>query len=146
MEELMIYLSTVIGLSLLLMIPLYFNIRSLKKTKKEVEDRNVALHIIYSIPYRQKDGKEMLIFMKADGNKKNGTTIGIRCRSDCFCVQEEYDERDMKFYAQLIKEGYYRVDDNYKNCKDWYQYSINGNIYDGTWKECIKSRKRNSSK
>lgn len=130
-------ISTIV-LGGLLSLPLYFQIKNIKKTKKEVEDRNACLHVVYSVPYRQKDGKELIIFMEPNGRIKNGITIGVRCRPDCFCKVEEYDERDMKFYAQLIYEGYYTVDTNYVNCTDWSNYINSGTIYEGKWKEYVK--------
>ena len=141
--EIVYIIGAVILISMVAASPLFFIHKSIMKTKKEVEDRNACLHIVYSIPYRQKNGKEIIIFMNVDGNKKNGRTIGIRCRPDSFCKIEEYDERDMKFYAQLISEGYFIVDDNYMYCKDWSNYVKSGTIYEGTWKEYVRSRKRN---
>lgn len=127
---------------LILMQHIYVN-----KTKREVEDRNACLHIVYNIPYRQKDGKELIIFMKPNENALNSVTTGIRYRPNSFCRVEEFNERDMKFLAQLIKEGYYNVDSNYKNTGDWINFIKSGTIYDGKWKEVIKQRnKSNTSK
>lgn len=133
-----ISIISILVLSGLFSLPLYFQIKNIKKTKEEVEERNACLHVLYTIPYRRKDGKEMIIFMEPDGRVKNGVTRGVRCRPDYFCTVEEYDERDMKFYAQLIFEGYYTVDTNYANCIDWSNYINSGNIYEGKWKNYIK--------
>lgn len=138
--QIIISIVSIFILSGILSIPLYFQIRDYKKTKKEVEDRNACLHILYDIPYRQKDGKELIIFIEPDGRVKNGITKGVRCKPDCFCVIEEYDEKDMKFYARLIFEGYYTVDTNYKDATDWTNYINSGIIYEGTWKDYCKSK------